>query len=313
MTNKEVNGLERRLMTDNINDFVDEVLCGLRDKHADTRFEFREVIKNNGCVFHGISMLKEDSALTPTVYLDEDFKMYREGGNLDNITDRIYEILKNSLPNSIDTSIISDYEKAKEHICFKLINTEKNKEMLEDTPNEPFLDLSMVFFVDLSESETSVSTVLIRDSILEMWGKTAQEIKEAALKNTKEQMPELITPIADMIATLRGLKPEEIPVFPVNEMPLVLTNRRKTYGAAAVLYDDVLKDISEKYDDDLYILPSSVHEVILVGRSMCSDENVLLEMVKDVNNSVVLPDEVLSDNIYMYSKESGKISLKFKL
>ena len=90
---------------------------------------------------------------------------------------------------------------------------------------------------------------------------------------------------------------------------LVLTNSRRYLGAACILYRGVLERFAKKLGENLYILPSSVHEVILLPETKVNSSKNLLRMVMEVNRTQLAPEEVLSDTVYYYDRKSGKISI----
>ena len=87
----------------------------------------------------------------------------------------------------------------------------------------------------------------------------------------------------------------------------VLSNSRMINGAAAMLYPDMLKDLSEKLDSNLYIIPSSVHEVIVFSDNLADDEKSLRDMIYTVNRTQMDPQDILSDSLYFYDRKEEKI------
>ncbi len=88
----------------------------------------------------------------------------------------------------------------------------------------------------------------------------------------------------------------------------ILTNKYRTLGAAVMLYEDVLADIADEFDNNLYVLPSSIHEVFIVPDYVKGAEE-LREIVAEANATVVKKNEILSDKVYFYEKKSGKLSI----
>ena len=88
----------------------------------------------------------------------------------------------------------------------------------------------------------------------------------------------------------------------------VLSNQEKLYGAACMLYPEVLSAFGEICGRDFYVLPSSIHEVLLVFAEE-GKEKELKEIVTDMNRNHVAPEEVLSDSIYHYNTKKGSLCL----
>ncbi len=89
----------------------------------------------------------------------------------------------------------------------------------------------------------------------------------------------------------------------------VLNNNSGVYGASAILYKDVLKNFADSLKKDLVIFPASIHEVLLVPYEERMDTKSLKEMVSAINRQEVVESDVLSDNIYVYKRESNSVIL----
>ena len=190
-------------------------------------------------------------------------------------------------------------------IIFKLINTEKNRELLRDVPYIPFHDLSIVFQCLVSEERFGNASILIHNVHLQLWKVNARELYECALENTPllqgYELADMNTVLEEMKA-LGGIDDEEIEDMQ-QEVPMyVLSNKSRINGASCILYKDILKDFAMVVDKDLYVLPSSIHEVILLPSDGTQESEQLKEMVREINQSQVEKEEVLSDSVYYYRR-----------
>jgi hypothetical protein len=213
---------------------------------------------------------------------------------------------------SIDVRFFTQFENTKSKIAIKLINYEKNKTLLQDVPHIRFLDLAIVFYCLITmDEEVGNATILIHNSHLAYWNVTLEELFAIAKENTRKLLPEKISDMNDMLQELSKRQLISAPMLADEERyPMfVLTNERNLHGAACILYDDLLKQYAAQADTDFYILPSSIHEVILIPTTEDTCQEELSEMVMEVNASQLLEEEVLSDHAYYYSRKTNEITM----
>ena len=298
----------------------------------------RNVVKNNGVKRKALSFVVKDEKATPTIYLREFYEDYREGRDIDDICEEIIDTYKRGLSrfqNEIDVDDFTNYEKVKEQVFLKLVNQEMNQKLLRDVPWREYLDLAVVYYVAVSTDECS-ATVLIHTEHLEHWGITEKELYDTAWKNTlekkkpeilrmkdviKDMIIERITGSSDILAEdveYDGKTKQEVEEM-VNEeiekverqKPMdmyILTNDTKTNGAVCMMYPNVLKDFAEDKGFDLFIIPSSIHEVLLVPKKAGSAKR-LNEILNDVNKNSLDSVEILSNKIYSYDRKEDNIKI----
>ena len=271
------------------------------------RVKLNDVMKNNGVVLRGITLMQDDSNISPTIYLNPYYDAYENGDTtLGTVIDEVIDTYeRNKINRSIDMKFFLNYETVKSRIIFKLINTEKNRELLRDVPYIPFHDLSIVFQCLVSEERFGNASILIHNVHLQLWKVNARELYECALKNTPllqgYELADMNTVLEEMKA-LGGIDDEEIEDMQ-QEVPMyVLSNKSRINGASCILYKDILKDFAMVVDKDLYVLPSSIHEVILLPSDGTQESEQLKEMVREINQSQVEKEEVLSDSVYYYRR-----------
>jgi hypothetical protein len=272
-----------------------------------------EVTKNNSLVLKGLVIQDKEHNLFPTIYLETYFEQYQKGKTVTELVNKIIECYNNhKVDINMDTSAFTNWENAEPRIFFKLVNYERNIKLLEEVPHEQFLDLAIVFYYIFSLENEQMATVLIRNEHMLHWNKNQSELLEVAKNNTREQLSCEITNMEDILGDLLDL--EDIDSFDLkggNVIPMyVMSNSRKVNGASCLLFKDKLRDFSEKIGTDLIILPSSVHECLLIpafkGKEDCES---FITMVREVNETQVSPDEVLSDCIYYYDREKDILEL----
>ena len=271
------------------------------------RVKLNDVMKNNGVVLRGITLMQDDRNISPTIYLNPYYDAYENGDTtLGTVIDEVIDTYeRNKINRSIDMKFFLNYETVRSRIIFKLINTEKNRELLRDVPYIPFHDLSIVFQCLVSEERFGNASILIHNVHLQLWKVNARELYECALENTPllqgYELADMNTVLEEMKA-LGGIDDEEIEDMQ-QEVPMyVLSNKSRINGASCILYKDILKDFAMVVDKDLYVLPSSIHEVILLPSDGTQESEQLKEMVREINQSQVEKEEVLSDSVYYYRR-----------
>ena len=270
------------------------------------------VIKNNGCEMDGLAIMEKGKDIAPTIYLDSFYELYTNGENIKNIIRQIeviYEQNKNNV--TFDVNILKHFDTIKDKIVYKVVNYRSNEKLLEQVPHKRILDLAVVFYCLLDNEYGRSATALIYNNNLKNWNVTIDDVYKAALKNTPDLLHSKISSMAALFEKCGvNVDGEEVDLkdYVPSDM-YVLTNESKLNGAACILYENVLYDFAQKLGADLYILPSSVHEVILLPKLSMFEKDELVNMVKEVNTEGVAADEVLSDHVYEYNRTERLITM----
>lgn len=192
---------------------------------------------------------------------------------------------------------------AKKSLFVKLVNTERNESLVEQSISKEFLDLSAVVRVVLKMDKEGVASMALSKGDAEILGMTEEEIYAAALANTLRLFPPKLMNLGRYVEMRIGA---ELPLGEDEVTTYILTNQKEVDGAIYFMSAEVVGAIAEALEDDLYILPSSVNEVLLVRASELEDGvDELKEMVRDANETVVAEKDILSYNVYHYDKEHG--------
>lgn len=280
-----------------------------------------EVLKNNDTHLTGLTIRTEESNIAPTIYLEGMFERYKAGNAaIPVIVSEIislYESHKVTMP--FDASMITDFSACKAKVCFKLVNADRNKELLSDAPHLIVCDdLAVLFYILVSNDGEGTATITIRTNMSDLWGVDEDELFKIALVNTQRLFRGSVMSMASVMMELLSDRMDEentkefydMVVSDEDMVPMyVCTNTQKINGAGVLLYKDLLKEFAERVGNDFYILPSSIHETLLVPVSKEMQIEYLRSMVREVNATQVAPEEVLSDNVYIYRREDDKISL----
>ena len=192
---------------------------------------------------------------------------------------------------------------AKKSLFVKLVNTERNESLVEHSISKEFLDLSAVVRVILKMDKEGMSSMALSKKDAENLGMTEEEIYAAALANTLRLFPPKLMNLWGYVEQNIGIG---LPYEEDEVTTYILTNQKEVDGAFYLMSRELVGNIAEMLEDDLYILPSSVNEVLLVRVSEVRDGvDGLKAMVRDVNETIVAEKEILSYSVYHYDKEHG--------
>lgn len=307
----------------NFEDFCDYVQMSIKDhlpkEQQDAKVTINSVMKNNGLTLHGVVVHPEGQSVAPTIYLEGFFKKYEEGADLDSVMDKIADTISEHLNTPDEFADVaqsySNYDAVKDKIVMAVVNTAKNKELLSQVPHTEREDLSLIYKVVVGTGADGIGSITIRNEHMEQWGVTVDEIHEMAMKNTKEILPVTVQTMTEVMREMFGADgmPDEMAEMMFSDMPLnqqmfIISNKSKVNGAASMFYEDTLSELADRIGTSLYILPSSVHEVIAVSTDMGTPET-LAQMVQEVNGGQVAPEEQLSDHVYKFDAKAKIISL----
>lgn len=294
----------------------------------------QKIMKNNGIELTGLIFMEKGSDIAATIYLDSYYEEYEEGTPLGEIVRRLIQAYEEHRPaEKLNLDFFRDYEQVRPRLACRLVNLEKNREMLEQVPHQVWLDLAVVPCCILLGDELGCACILIRYSHMRYWKIDEKELMEEARRNMRQilrpecvamkdflyemmrqavadQLPEaepgreaeqeqLLDRIAGLLARQRDSGRKEM---------FILSNTQHFYGASVLLYPDVLEHLAGG-KRGFFILPSSVHEVLLLADTGKESRFELYRMVNEVNERNVPLEEFLSDCVYYFDRKEGKIRI----
>ena len=207
-----------------------------------------------------------------------------------------------------EDQLMGSWESAKGRIVVELVKEAWNRELLEKLPYRAFLDLAVIYRLKMWECKSGDAVQTVTNKMMEHWKITEEELYEAALANLQKEEFEIIggyQAVQDMIEELIDVKEES----EFHEWMYIFTNRSRIKGAAAMLRTDLLDRFAKAQESDLIILPSSVHEVILLPTMDDEDAAELRRIVQDINEKEVQEEERLSDEVYYFRRSTGAVEL----
>lgn len=284
------------------------------------------MIKNNNIHLDGLVIKDGSVNVTPTMFLNYHYEDYLAGKPITSILNDIISSYQENLPEeNIDLSFFTDYSKIKYRVIYKLINYAQNTEILKELPHFRFLDLAVVFCCFVPDMKNENATILIHNNHLDFWNITADTLYSLAIKNTPLLLPQDLSSMEDVLisAYRKDLIPKGMSLHPNLQklcketedehkpaLLYILSNIERYYGASVLLYPKVLSCTARLLESDLYILPSSVHEILLLPKSCCPNTSGLNDIIQEVNTRHVSKEEVLSDHFYYFDRALDAVTMQ---
>lgn len=318
-------------MWNDIDSFKSELIYAL-EARVEPGYVVRtdNVIKNNNITKTGISLQRGTNAveITPTIYVEDIYEHYRGGFvSMETITEDVYSNLV-SLPEIDDLSEYMTPEFINEHVQVKVISGNMNRSYLIDKPFIPvegYDDLVAVAIVDLEQtpfqSKTNYSgSFVVSDALIEHLGIRKSELFEKALSNSEQNNPAKFVTMRDVLKESlisNGISEDDpmmemmLPPEDIGPEMYVLSNKKMVFGASSIMYNGIMQEIYNKIGGDFIIIPSSIHEVIIIKDTDPSENSYISGMIGEINENIVNDSEVLSNNFYKYNgAENTVITIK---
>ena len=297
------------------NEFNEKLADTLRDMiHDGMEISLARVPKNNGVKLDALSIMMPGSNIAPTHYLDAYYRDFCGGAPIKDLAERILKENRwYGSPDFAEGGLFGEFDKISKNLRYRLINYDMNRELLQSVPHVRYLDLAKIYYFVIENGLGNYASSYVRLEDLKSWELTERELDEQAEENMPEFEPPRFESICDILEKMSGgfhMYEEEGMFSPEMFAPMyVLSNRSRYYGASCMLYPGLLDDLSGKFDTGYYILPSSIHELIILPDMGVYSRRELEEMVTEINQSHVEREEVLSNHVYYYSRFSGTVSM----
>ena len=245
------------------------------------------------------------------INITEMYSFYEDEETFEEVVRKAVEVTEKGLGNteimtSVDNGLITDFDLMKNSLIMQIISADDNAELLKTVPHKTIEDMAVVCRFVLAHEP--LGSVLVTNDILKVMGISEEQLFEAAEEIAPQNEPAIVTRLSEMLMNLmkvQGVPDECLP--PMEEEQLYVANNPSGFNGAGVLaYPGFLKEQGERFGS-FYVLPSSIHEVLILPDSMATDKDpeILKAMVMDVNSGVLDPKDKLTDNIYHYDAESG--------
>ena len=289
--------------------FVADVKDRLAEQGADVKVSVNEVNKLNES-YEAITVTPEGSNIGVNMSLEKFYDAVQDGTPYDIVVDKAVDVINNGIDKrpDIDVAALTDYSQMKEKLAMEVVSAETNKDMLQNVPHQNMEDMAVVYRFVLNSDEEGRASILVTNQILENMGVTPEQLHADALENAPQIKPAEIKGMSEVMAEMMGAEQAEmmgiVPVAPEDEQMFVATVPDKVHGAGVLAYQDFMDQAAERAGGDFFILPSSIHEILIVPDNGKMDLKELEAMVKEVNATQVAPADKLTDSVYHYdSKE----------
>ncbi len=293
----------------NFNEFVQQVVKHFENLLGEEySVRIHDVEKNNGILLRGIMLKKEGQKVTPNIYLNGFYEQYIEENSLEQVMETIWQTYQDALMNfdmeAFDFNL--SWEQQKEKIVYRVVNYKENRKKLSLMPHIRFLDLAVTFHCLVQKKQDSVSMLPVTNQIMDYWEVDTTSIMRYAIKNTPEQFPFVVYALEDVIKQLSGEnQPDEMYSYNEKEASMfVITNQQGMNGASVILYQKEFQKLVNDLGGKVYILPSSIHEMIVIPYDEDLEEDKLIELVNEVNKEQVPYEEILSNTVYLYDSNT---------
>ena len=293
-------------MNKDYKDFTERMRRGI-ESVTGKEVKLHAVKKNNGVVLYGITIYTEGCNIMPTLYLESYYEDYKNGKPIKDVACEFMREYDHSLINeNINIDFFEDYEQVKPLLGYKLINADMNKDLLQEVPHKCYLNLAIVCYCNIVDDRIGKGTILIRNEHLDIWGIKAEQLIEDAMRSIKVTNPPELINMADLLRELYDDPGQLI----CGKIPMwVLTSKNRQFGAAAIVYGNWLEYIADVIEEDYYVLPSSIHEVIILPKKHAMDKNDLVNMVREINEEQLDTEELLANNVYFYSIDTKELQI----
>ena len=288
-------------------EFVNKLEQDLKDAMADispgATVDVRSVEKLQEGSYTGITISPAGGNVGMNLNANQLFDQMQDGQSYEGVLAVAVSTAERGLHDmpAVDVSELMNYEAAKKYLCFDVVGSDRNADMLEKVPHTDKENISMVYRLQLDSTENGAATVLITNAMMEQFGVTKEQLHADAMENAQEIRPADFRTMATVMAEMMGM-PEEMMADMAPPM-YVATNQDKVQGAAVMFYPDFMDQAAKELGGDIFILPSSVHEVLILPDDGNMNAQELKEMVTSINASEVSPEDRLTDSVYHYDAQ----------
>ena len=302
-------------------DVAERIHSYLPGEYASVQCEVKEVLKNNGIRMTGIEIQREGSSISQIIYLEPFFEDIRQGKEtetvLKDIANSYIRNANSGCRTEMNAQQLMEFENIRRSIEPVLVHTAENREILGQMPHRKIADLSLYYKIVFQDQENDMQASMnIMNGHMKQWGISEPELYHQAVTNMENRETNTLTPMEDMLASMFTGKGEERNLLKEGTVECanlpqegfyVLTNERKTYGASLLAVPGVMEKVDQLFPEGYYILPSSLHEVLIIEKDKNLSAKELGEMVREINRTEVSPQERLSDCVYEYDREKATI------
>ena len=288
--------------------FVEDVRQTLYEKgNMDVEVTVNQIDKLNES-YEAMTILTEGNNIGINFHLEDYFEAYEDGMDYQDVVEKAAMDIEHHVVHmpEFDLNVITDYEQAKERLSIEVISAERNASVLEAVPHRVIEDMAVVYKINLEVGDDNGGTVLVNDHLLQLYGISAEQLHQDAAKNAPIIKPVIIQGMSKVISSMMPPGEDEFidtESFEQDEIMFVATVLDKNKGAGVLAYNGFMDYAAQRLGGDFFVLPSSVHEILLVKDDGSMSYRELKEMVEQVNEAEVSPEEQLTNSVYHYDSK----------
>lgn len=266
--------------------------------------------------YEAMNVVPEGGVMGVSFNLEEIFTKFEQSGDYDSVLKNTTSFVANGIDTAPKTDIdnLLNYEEMKNKLSIEVISAEANKELLLNIPHDRIEDLAAVYRFVLKSESTGKASILVSNEMMQKMGITHEQLKNDALYNAPIIRPAVIKGMNEVIKELMGKEAYELAngTGNVEESVYVATVPDKDSGAGVLSYQNFMDQAAERVGGDFFILPSSIHEILIVKDDGEMKAELLRNMVQQINRTELMPEDKLSDNVYHYDSKEHVFELAEK-
>lgn len=280
----------------------------------DTALKCIQIPRNNNVYRLGIQLQpkkkgKSDTDIKISINLLDFYQSYQEGTPMETVLSMIAQEITDLCEDGGYVSLQEkSYDWAKEHLLVEVCNEEMNRSQLLYMPHEKREDLALRYLVWTDNGSRHI--VRITNAQLKHWGISEETLRKDAWENMKKKLPPVVHTLNEVLMEIyeqHSLEIEDEPIL--DDCLYFISNAERFQGAGYMFDEELMFHLAQCFEDDLIIIPSSIHEILLLKKQHAGNIGELVKMVTDINSSQVLPEEILSNNVYVFDRKTRKINM----
>ena len=295
--------------------FTNDVKETLEERGVDVTVAVNTVNKLNDS-YEAMTVTPEGSNVGVNVNIDRFYDAVQDGADYDEVVYNAVRTVEKGIAQrpEVDVSALTDYEQMKDKLIMEVVSADANAEMLENIPHQKMEDMAVVYRFVLESNNEDRATILVTNQLLDTMGITPEQLHQDAMENSPELKPVVIRGMSEVMAEMMGMSAEDLaamgmPTDPADEQMYVATVPDKIHGAGVLAYQDFMDQAAERAGGDFFILPSSIHELLIVPDNGQMGLHELEAMVREVNATQVAPEDKLTDSVYHYDSHDKVFEL----
>lgn len=290
--------------------FIEDIKEALYLDGIEANISITEVNKVNQS-YEAITATPEGSSIGVNINIESFYTSHKLGEEYEAVVDKAVDIIETGFRDqpAVDIDSLTDYSKMKNKLVMEVVSAETNADVLKTVPHVEMEDMAVVYRFVLNEDKEGRTTVLATNKLIESMGITPEQLHADAMVNAPVIKPAVIQGISEILSEMMGMSKEDFmnmgyPTEPGKEHMYIASVPDKIHGAGVIAYQDFMDEAAERLGGDFFILPSSLHEILLVPDDGAMSLEQLQETVREVNATQVSPEDKLTDNVYHYDSQN---------